>query len=583
MPQGRRTTGAATARGATRPCRVRAQAEGGAGAPVAASATRGLCSSLRAAAAVPALALALVPGLLLAVLTACGQRHGTTATATANAPAGAAAPQAPAVPPLPARSNILLITVDTLRADHLSSYGYPRATSPNLDRLAAAGVRFDQPSVQWPKTTPSFASLFTATYSKDNGIVRRVGIPVSCGFEMLAEVLQRQGYSTQAVVANGALGKEFLFNQGFDSYIETWKLPVHGDADPNRAEAVTNLAIGLLDGMAHAGKPYFLWVHYLDPHFPYRPPGAWRNRFQGDRYFDRSQKLFVGDRPTLQMGGIGRDQVLEGHHDLPFYVARYDAAIAYDDAQIGRLLDQMQQRGLLAHTLTAFTADHGESLGEHQYYFDHGRFGFQTCLRVPLILSYPGVLAPRVDRAPVELINVAPTLLEAAGVALPGGVWKQGRSLTPRLRGLAPPPPASPTMPAAVAAGVASASTPPPEHPGLAFSEAGWETNDKWQKIVRDERFKLILAQTRTEQRWIGGEGVRFTLYDLLHDPGETTNVADRFPADLERLTRALWSRQNAPKFDVETDPPSATCGPNQWRQPMDPKTRDLLHSLGYL
>jgi arylsulfatase len=496
-------------------------------------------------------------------------------SAASSAIAGAA--DASAVPPLPARSNILLITVDTLRADHLSSYGYPRATSPAIDRLAAEGVRFDQATAQWPKTTPSFASLFTATYSKDNGIVRRVGIPVSCRFEMLAKVLQRQGYATQAVVANGALGSEFNFDQGFDRYIQTWKLP----GNPKDAAAVTRLAIGLLDGLAHSPKPFFLWVHYIDPHFPYTPPGPWARKFQGDRFFDRSPKIFVSpDHANLQMAGIGSKQVLEGHRDLAFYVARYDAAIAYADEQIGLLLAEMKRRGLLKKTLTAFTADHGESLGEHLYYFDHGRFGFQTCLRVPLIFHYPGVLTPRVVAQPVELLNVAPTLLEAAGMALPGGVWKQGRSLTPHLRGLASPPAAA--APGAARPGAAAAAL-RDGHPGLVFSEAGWETNNKWQKIVREGRFKLILAQTRPEQRWIGGEGVRFTLYDLDHDPQETTNVADRFPADLERLTRELWAWENAPKFEVETEPPNPACGPQHWQKDMDPETRALLKSLGYL
>jgi arylsulfatase A-like enzyme len=252
--------------------------------------------------------------------------------------------------------------------------------------------------------------------------------------------------------------------------------------------------------------------------------------------------------------------VLDGHDDLAFYVARYDAAIAYADAQIGVLLDEMRQRGLLDRTLTAFTSDHGESLGEHAYYFDHGRFGFQTCLRVPLILHYPGVLAPRVDRQPVELLDLAPTLLEAAGASLPGGAWKQGHSLTPRLRGLAPAPPGGP----------------------LAFSEAGWETNNKWQKAVRDGRFKLLVAQTYHEQRWIAGEGIEFALYDLAADPLETRNVADRYPADLERLKRALWAWDRAPKLDVETDPPTAACRPGQQKS-IDPQTRALLHSLGYL
>jgi arylsulfatase A-like enzyme len=494
--------------------------------------------------------LLLLAGCLAAALTGCGQ-------AGRRQPAPAAA-----APPLPSPSNILLLTVDTVRADHLSSYGYRRRTSPVIDRLAAEGVRFDQSAVQWPKTTPSFASMFTSTYSKDNDIVRKVGIAVPCGFEMLAKALKRRGYATRAVVSNGALASEFNFDQGFDTYLETWKLPPHAGLDPNHAEAVTRLAVGLLDGLARdqgARRPWFLWVHYIDPHFPYAPPGRWRDLFQGDRFFDGSVKVPVAtDRPKMQMGGIGRDEVLDGHDDLAFYVARYDAAIAYADAEIGELLGEMRRRGLLAHTLTVFTSDHGESLGEHGYYFDHGRFAFQTCLRVPLVFHYPGVLAPRVDARPVELLDLAPTLLEAAGAELPGGAWKQGRSLTPRLR------PAG------------SAAT------GLAFSEAGWETNGKWQKAVRDGRFKLIFAQTYHEQRWIGGEGVRFALFDLAADPLETRNVADRFPAERDRLKRALWLWNLAPKVEVDTDAPTSTCGPDRKRD-MDPQTRALLHSLGYL
>jgi len=481
----------------------------------------------------------------------------------------------PKVEPLPGKSNILLITVDTLRADHLSSWGYPRKTSPAIDRLAAEGVRFDQATVQWPKTTPSFASIFTATYAKDNGMVRRVGVPLSCKFTTLAEMLKRHGYQTAAVVANGALGSEFDFDQGFDVYIETWKLPHGGAADPNSAEAVTRLAQGLFGQLERAsrdGRPWFLWVHYLDPHAPYSPPGAWAGKFQGDERFDPSRKIEIAAKPKQQMLGIGKSQVVDGHTDLAFYVARYDAEIAYTDHQIGLLLEAMGKRKLLAKTLTAFTADHGESLGEHGYYFDHGRFSFQTCLRVPLVLHYPGVLAPRVDRDPVELIDLAPTLLEAAGIPLAGGAWMQGHALTPRLRGL---PPGDPEP--------AKAGEPMPHPAGLAFSESGWETDDKWQKVVRDGRFKLIFAQTRPEQRWIGGDGVRFTLFDLLTDPGETKNVADAFPEDLERLKRELWAWDRAPRFDAEKDAQIApTCG-RFAAHDMDEETRKLLRSLGYL
>ena len=475
-----------------------------------------------------------------------------TAACNTHEPEAAAAEAAP----LPAGSNILLITVDTLRADHLSSYGYVRPTSPVIDRLAAEGVRFDQAQVQWPKTTPSFASIFTASYSKDNQIVRTAGQPVPCKFSMLAEMLRRQGYATAAVVANAAVGSDFFFEQGFDEFVETWKLHENQQgADPNRAEAVTNLAISQLARLKASGKPYFLWVHYLDPHAPYEPPGPYRDRFQNDEHFDPAVRIPLSDKPKQQMFGIGSERVLDGRDELAFYVARYDAEIAYTDEQIGRLLTEMKTRGMLQKTLTAFTADHGESLGDHGYYFDHGRFSFQSCLRVPLILHYPGVLGARVDAKPVELIHLAPTLLEAAGVKLPGGTWMQGHTLTPRLRGKE------------------QASQP-------AFSEAGWENNNKWQKVARDGNFKLIYAQTKPEQRWIGGEGVRFVLYDLANDPGETKNVADQYPKDAERLKRALWTWDRTPKVDVEVDAQGGTCGE---QRAVSKETEDLLRSLGYL
>jgi arylsulfatase A-like enzyme len=470
--------------------------------------------------------------------------------------------------PLPARSNVVLITVDTLRADHLSSYGYQRKTSPHIDELAASGVRFDQASSQWPKTTPSFASLMTSTYPKDNGNVRKVGIPLSCRMETVAEVLQRQGYGTHAVVANAAVGSELNFDQGFDTFVETWKLAHNGQAvDPNRAEAVTRIAAAELDRFDRR-RPFFLWVHYLDPHWPYSPPPEWGQRFVKDRFYDPGVRIPIARGKKVQeMMGIGEGQVDAGHDELGYYVARYDDEIAYTDEQIGKLLAALRAKGLLGKTLIVVTADHGESLGEHHYFFDHGRFGYQTCLRVPLIVSYPGVLAPRVDPDAAELIDLAPTLIEATGVPLVGGSWMQGRSLTPRLRG-------EPLL--------RSATPEPLNHPGYAFSEAGYEQDNQWEKIVRDERFKLIYAQRLADQRWLagGGDNVRFVLYDLLHDPGESENVASRFPQDLDRLKRVLWNWMQAPHFEALTEPPSEDC---KEQRPLDPKSEQLLRSLGYL
>ena len=465
----------------------------------------------------------------------------------------------PACGPSPSelpRPNILLITVDTLRADHLSSYGYVRPTSPVIDALAAEGVRFANASVQWPKTGPSFASMFTATYPKDNGIVRKVGIPLPGSFRMLAEVLREAGYGTHAVVANGAVGSEFGFAQGFDTYVESWKSesPIPG-IENTAAAAVNALVEAVVSGLDRE-RPYFLWVHYVDPHTPYTPPGEWSDRFQADAHYSDEPRIPIDyDKHRQQMTGIGASQVLDGRDELGFYVARYDAEIAYADEQIGALRAFLAEQGLLDNTLTAFTSDHGESLGEHQYYFDHGRFGFQTTVHVPFFVHFPGVVEPRVDAEPVELIHLAPTLLEAAGVELDEGAWMQGRSLWPRLRGEEAP-----------------ASLP------YAFTEAGWGENRQWIRSVRDRRFKLTHARSRGDQRWIGGPGTAWTLYDLENDPGETQNVAEAFPRDFRRLRRELRRWWNQPSFAVEVDAGSAAPA-----REMDAETRRQLEALGYL
>ena len=475
-------------------------------------------------------------------------------SAACTAPQPSPVPEETAVE-IPRPSNLLLITVDTLRADHLSVYGYQRATSPVIDRLASEGLRFEQPAVQWPKTGPSFASIFTSTYPKDNGIVRKVGIPLPCRFRMLAETLQEAGYQTHAVVANGAVGSDFGFDQGFDSFQETWKLepgdPEDGDA--NRAAVVNRLARDVIEGL-DKDRPYFLWLHYLDPHHPYAPPGEWRDRFQEDELWDGERKIEIFDSPRRQMLGIGQQQVIDGRDEMAFYVARYDAEISYVDSEIGRILELLGERGLMEKTLTAFTSDHGESLGDHHYYFDHGRFGFEDSARVPLILHYPGVIEIGVDPHPVQLLDLAPTFLDFAGIELEDGRWAQGRSLVPRLFGQED------------------------AEGSLAYLEAGYEMDHRWQKIVRDRRFKLVLSRGQSEQRWIGGVGVPLTLFDLQDDPDESENAAERFPDDFARLEKQLWQWTKAEPFDALLDPPG--CGEET---ETDPETIKQLEALGYL
>jgi len=467
------------------------------------------------------------------------------------------------LPPLPVRPSILLVTVDTLRADRLGAWGAVRDTSPVLDALAAEGVRFAAAQVQWPKTGPSFASMFTATYPKDNGIARHVGIPLPCAFRTLAEELSALGYRTEAVVANGAVGREFNFDQGFDGYLETWKIDEDPDLnrwqrarrDPNRAGRVTDLALEVADRLDR-DRPYFLWVHYLDPHAPYQPPRSHRDLFQGDAHFDPAPRVSIDSRRSRrEIGAIGKSDAVDGREDLAFYLARYDAEIRYTDEEIGRLLAGLTERGLASDRLTVFTSDHGESLGEHNYFFGHGRLAFQTCLHVPLLFHWPGVLAPGVDEDPVELIHLAPTLLEIAGRGLTEGRWAQGGTLVERLRGRGASPEGA-----------------------RAYSEAGYAQRGKWIRALRERRMKLVYAPHAKDQQLIGGEGVQFALYDLETDPGESVNLAAERPEELARLKRTLWEWDRAPRFDAETD--TASCGEGR---PVDRETEELLRSLGYL
>ncbi len=377
---------------------------------------------------------------------------------------------------------------------------------------------------------------------------------------MLAEVLQRRGYGTHAVVSNGAVAREFNFDQGFDTYLETWKPNANKSSVPKNDAAEVNELVRAVVSTMDRSRPFFLWVHYLDPHFPYVPPADWQDRFQGDDQYDPSRKIAITqERRNRQLGGISILQQLSGQDEHDFYVARYDAEIAYTDHELGELLDFLRQEGLLDKTLTVVTSDHGESLGEHNYFFDHGRFSFQTCLRVPLIFHYPGALEPRVDDRPVELIDLAPTLLEAAGVDLEDGLWMQGRSLTPRLLGLDEPE------------GEAA--------PFYSHSEAGYATKKRWQKIVRDERYKLIYAPYESDQRWIGGrKGAYFALFDLVEDPAETTNLADREPEIIQRLSDELKRWWKPDQIDVMVDEPVR----DETRE-MDEATRRQLKALGYL
>jgi arylsulfatase A-like enzyme len=289
-------------------------------------------------------------------------------------------------------------------------------------------VAFDLAFTYWPKTRGSFAAMFTSLYASQHGLtVRDRDLPEFN--ETLAEVFQKAGYRTAAAVDNGNLDSKLGFAQGFEVYEETWATP--GTTELERTEAITRFAEELL-ARKDDPRPFLLWLHYVNPHTPYDPPPELLKRFQGDGLVPRGSEI---PRVVGFHGGVNRKLAIEGAA-WGDYVDRYDAEIMVADQHVGRVLKSLGQSAYSGTTMVAFTSDHGESLGEHEYYFDHGDDLFNPSLRIPLVLSFPGFL-PAGERvsAPVSSLDLFPTLLDLAQLPFPTGPpGLQGSSVLPLIR-----------------------------------------------------------------------------------------------------------------------------------------------------
>jgi len=443
----------------------------------------------------------------------------------------------------PSRPNLVLVTVDTLRADHLGAYGYVRDTSPEIDGLARDGVRFDRAVVQWPKTTPSLASLHTGVYPSTSGVTRHTQQAVPARYATLAERLAEAGYATAAVVTNGNLASAYGFDQGFGSYVETWRAETADD--PERGAHVTDAALGWLEARSD-DRPFFLWVHYVDPHAFYEPPAPFDGMFVGDAHYDPSLRAPLKPRAAEDIGGIPSRALLGNQDEVAYYVAQYDAEIRYADQEIGRLLRRLRSDDLGPRTAIVFSADHGESLGEHDYYFEHGRLPYDDCVRVPLIVRLPGGTGGgRIIAAPVQVLDLLPTLLGLAGVPVPAEA--EGRSLQPLL-----------------------ADGSDPGRSPQAFTESGY--TDAWQRAVRDERWKLVWMPDPEDRALV--DGAEWSLYDLAADAGETKNVASEHPTEVGRLRSVLETWMRRP----QAAPVTAARAPK-----IDRDTEERLRKLGYV
>src|SRR5512139_1322212 len=287
----------------------------------------------------------------------------------------------PLMLPSAGRPNVLLITIDTLRADRLGCYGDRDAATPVLDALAARGVRFPDAVAHVPLTLPSHATILTGVTPLKHGVRDNAGFVLGSTLRTLAEQFRAGGYETAAFVSGFPVHHRFGLARGFETYDD--RFPQGGDpARPPYVERRADQTIAAVTAWlarrsAEDRRPFFIWLHLFDPHAPYDPPEPYRSRFSA--------------RP-------------------------YDGEVAFADAQIGVLLGRLQQVGQRGQTLVLATSDHGEGLGEHGEP-THGLFIYDSTIRVPLILAGPGVPSGRVVASLARGIDLAPTLLDLAHVA----------------------------------------------------------------------------------------------------------------------------------------------------------------------
>ncbi len=401
------------------------------------------------------------------------------------------------------KPNLIFITIDTLRADHLGCYGDAQIYTPQIDALAREGIRFTHAYTPVPVTLPAHTAIFTGSFPMATGMHDFSGNKLPANTPTLAKLLEDNGYTTAAFLGAAVLDSRFGLNQGFQTYFDHFDFSrldeTNLDLMERRGDLVTDEALRWLK--LNPRQPFFLWVHLYDPHFPYTPPEPYASRYRAHPY---------------------------------------DGEIAFDDAQVGRLMNFLKQRAILAPAIIVLAGDHGEGLGEHNEK-THGFFIYNSTLHVPLVIKIPGA-APRVIEDGVSLVDVMPTLLQALKIPFPTSV--QGRSLLSQILGRS-------------------------GQAGAGSSELYAETylpllHFRWSQLrsLESRGFKYIDAP-------------RPELYDLRRDPHEVKNLFVARQALAQELRGRLYTLLR--RFT----PVPATAGPE--KELTDPALLERLRSLGYV
>jgi arylsulfatase A-like enzyme/Flp pilus assembly protein TadD len=395
-------------------------------------------------------------------------------------------------------TNVVFITIDTLRADHLGCYGYKDIRTPNIDALALDSVKFERAFTPVPITLPSHTAIFTGTYPMLNGMHDFSGNRLGPQQQTLASILKDQGYTTGAVVASAVLDSRFGLNRGFDFYYDHFDFNRLEESNLDEMERPGNVvADKTLEWLAqNYQKPFFLWMHLYDPHYPYRPPAPYSEEYKSHPY---------------------------------------DGEIAFADAQVGRLLHFLKEKGLYQKTLIVLSGDHGEGLGEHGEK-THGFFIYNSTLHVPLLIRTPRPTSVHASVDPVSTVDILPTVLQILGIPAPSQI--QGKSLL------------------AVISGKKEQQT------AYLYAETFLpRLHFNWSELrgIENDRYHFILAP-------------RPELYDLSKDPEELHNLYADKRAVSDQLSAKLAAiiREYTPGQELAD------------KTPLDPALMERLKSLGY-
>jgi choline-sulfatase len=424
------------------------------------------------------------------------------------------------------RPNVLLIISDTTRVDRLGCYGNPAGTTPNIDKWAAEGVRFQHAYAQAPWTLPSTATLMTSLYPRVHGAGGRLNrfTALSESATTLAELFGDAGYQTAAIINVLFLSNKFGLTRGFEhvDYFDST------NAKMRPAKDTTDAALEWIKDQR--GEPFFAFVHYFDPHLVYDPPDEFREKFAADLDQSARDNAFG---TIAEMIKLRRGQLAVSRERVKRLEKLYDGEVAYVDQQVGRLLDELQSSGVLDNTIVVLTADHGEEFNDHDG-FEHGHTVYEELVHVPLVFlgkSIPqGVTPPDV----VGLIDVAPTLCDLARIDFPQSF--AGRSLIPAIDGETMPPQA------------------------LLYQ---WNMWGPPVEGLRKAQYKLIVHPQRAE------------LYDIVADPQEKNDLVTAQPEVVKQMKDDLDALSQALKLEA--------AGSSRKDLTLSPEERARLCSLGYI